>query len=215
MPDAAELVFIIDDDPNVLVSLGDLLNSVGIQNRGLGSIAEYIASPRINLPACLVLDVYLPDINGLEFQAQAHRDDHPPIVFLTGSADVSDSVNAMKRGAVDYLTKPFVGEALLSAVRAALDLDRRRRLEREELIELRERFNALSPRELDVLPLVVSGLLNKQAAAELGISEATFQFHRGNVMQKMSASSLPDLVRMATRLGVTISHSRYPGARAQ
>jgi len=215
MVEAGELVFIIDDDQSVRASLEDLLNSVGLRNVALGSIAEYLAGPRPEQPSCLLLDIDLPGISGLEFQAQVNSNDHPPIVFLTGNGDIPSSVNAMKRGAVDFLIKPFATDALLSAIRSAVDLDRRRIRERQELASLRERFESLTPREQEVLPLVVSGLLNKQAAAELGITEITFQVHRGKVMQKMNAASLADLVRMATKLGVSITHARYRGASVQ
>ncbi|RVK59219.1 DNA-binding response regulator [Sinorhizobium meliloti] len=210
-----ELVIVVDDDPVVQVSLCDLFASVRIRSVALGSVTEYLAGPRPEQPTCLVLDINLPDMSGLEFQAKMHSDDHPPIVFLTGYADIPSSVSAMKLGAVDFLLKPFAGEALLSAVRAAIELDRRRMQEREELSALRERFESLTRREREVLPLIVSGLLNKQAAVELGISEITLQVHRGHVMQKMKAASLADLVRMATKLDISILHSRYAGAHPQ
>lgn len=215
MVDADELVFIVDDDPNVRVSLEDLLNSVGLRNVGLGSIAEYLEKPRPDQPSCLLLDIDLPDISGLEFQVQANSDEHPPIVFLTGNGDIPSSVNAMKRGAVDFLIKPFATNSLLTAIRSAVDLDRKRIRERREMESLRARYGTLTPREQEVLPLVVSGLLNKQAAAELGISEITFQVHRGKVMQKMNAASLADLVRMAAKLGVSVTHTRHSGASVQ
>lgn len=215
MSDERGLVLIIDDDPVVRSSLVDLLSSVGIGSVELGSVTEYLAGPRPDQPSCLILDISLPDMSGLEFQARMHSEDHPPIVFLTGLADIPSSVTAMKRGAVDYLLKPITQDTLLRAVRAAIELDQQRLLDRAELLSLRSRLEGLSPREREVLPLVVGGLMNKQAAAELGISEYTFQIHRSKVMQKMNASTLADLVRMATTLGVSITHSRFPGARIQ
>ncbi|TZG34268.1 response regulator [Agrobacterium sp. B1(2019)] len=215
MPVGESLVIVIDDDPAVQVSLCDLFTSVSLRCTALGSVAEYLAGPRPEQASCLVLDINLPDMSGLEFQATIHRDDHPPIVFLTGNPDILSSVSAMKLGAVDYLVKPFAGAALLSAVRAAIELDAKRLSEREELKALRERFESLTRREREVLPLIVSGLMNKQAAVELGITEITLQVHRGHVMQKMKAASLADLVRMAAKLDISIIHSRYSVAGPQ
>lgn len=215
MADAEELVFIIDDDPNVRLSMEDLLSSVGYRSISLGSVGEYLSRAKPDVPSCLLLDIDLPDISGLEFQAQMDVDEHPPIIFVMGNGDIPSSVNAMKAGAVDFLTKPFAADALLAAIRSAVALDRNRRQERQEMAVLRTRYAQLTPREKEVLPLVVSGLMNKQAAAELGITEITFQVHRGKVMQKMSAASLADLVRMAARLGIVITHTRFPGASIQ
>ncbi len=161
-----------------------------------------------DLPACLILDVELPDINGLEFQNQIAEANHPPVVFITGHGDIPSSVRAMKRGAVDFLTKPFKKQELLDAIRVAIAQDRETRGYRTELARLQKRFDALTPREQEVLPLVVSGLLNKQAAMELGISEITLQIHRGRIMRKMETASLADLVRVAGRLGIPVAHSR-------
>jgi FixJ family two-component response regulator len=172
------------------------------------SAAEYIAFPRPDRPACLILDVKLPDINGLEFQEQIADEDHPPIVFITGHGDIPSSVRAMKRGAVDFLAKPFSESELIEAINAAVSRDRVSRLERARLAKLRQHFSGLTPREREVLPLVASGLLNKQAATELGISEVTLQIHRGRIMQKMGATSLADLVRIAEKLEIPITHSR-------
>jgi FixJ family two-component response regulator len=155
--------------------------------------------------------VRLPDINGLEFQEQIADGDHPPIVFITGHGDIPSSVRAIKGGAVDFLAKPFSESELIEAINAAIDQDRVSRLERAELAKLQQRLSCLTPREREVLPLVASGLLNKQAAAELGISEVTLQIHRGRVMQKMEAASLADLVRIAERLKIPVTHSRHPG----
>jgi FixJ family two-component response regulator len=168
--------------------------------------------PRPDLPACLILDVELPDINGLDFQKQISHGDHPPIVFLTGHGDIPSSVRAIKDGAVDFLTKPFTERDLVDAIRSAVEQDRAVRQERAELKTLREHLASLTPREREVLPLVVSGLLNKQAAAELGISEVTLQIHRSKIMQKMEAASLADLVRIAEKLQIPITHSRRTGS---
>jgi FixJ family two-component response regulator len=203
------IVFVVDDDRRIRESLCDLLAALDLNAVPLGSAAEYIAHPRPDMPACLVLDVELPDINGLDLQAQIARADHPPIVFITAHGDIPASVRAIKAGAVDFLTKPFSKEDLLRAISAAIAQDREARRKRAELADLRRRLDALTPRERDVLPLVVSGLLNKQSAAELGISEVTLQIHRSNVMKKMGASSLADLVRIAGALEIPIGHSRH------
>jgi FixJ family two-component response regulator len=160
------------------------------------------------VPGCLVLDIKLPDVNGLDFQRQLSPTDHIPIVFITGHGDIPSTVRAIKEGALDFLTKPFSDEALLQAVKAALDQDRQALKERTELAELKARYSSLTPRERDVLPLIVAGLLNKQAAAELGISEFTLQIHRSTVMRKMAAGSLAELVRLAARLDLSIPPGR-------
>jgi FixJ family two-component response regulator len=160
------------------------------------------------VPACLILDVELPDINGLDLQSQTAQGNDPPIVFVTGHGDIPSSVRAMKAGAVDFLTKPFIEADLMRAINAALTQDREGRRKKTELAELLQRLKSLTPREREVLPLVVSGLLNKQAAAELGISEVTVQIHRGKIMQKMDAGSLAELVRMAGVLEIPMIHSR-------
>ncbi|WP_454624135.1 response regulator transcription factor [Bradyrhizobium cenepequi] len=206
-----QVVFIVDDDQHVRELLCELLTPRGLRAHGFGSAAEYAAFPRPDLPGCLILDVELPDINGLEFQQQIADGDHPPIVFVTGHGDISSSVRAIKGGAIDFLTKPFRESELIKAINAAIDQDRISRLERSVLAELRRRLSRLTPREREVLPLVASGLLNKQAAAELGISEVTLQIHRCKIMQKMETASLPDLVRIAGKLGIPITHSRNAG----
>jgi FixJ family two-component response regulator len=205
------IVFIVDDDPQLREALSDLLESHGMRAVTFGSAGEYVKADRPNVPACLILDVELPDINGLDLQRQIAQGDHPPIVFITGHGDIPSSVRAIKHGAVDFLAKPFSDADLMAAIRAAISQDRDKRSERAELGALRHRFLNLTPREREVLPLVVSGLLNKQAAAELGISEITLQIHRRNVMQKMGAASLPDLVRIAQQLEIPITHSRRSG----
>lgn len=205
------IVFIVDDDVRIREALTELLEAHGIRSIAYGSAGEYVRAEKPDLPASLILDVELPDINGLDLQKQIAEGSHPPIVFITGHGDIPSSVRAIKRGAVDFLTKPFSDDDLLNAVQAGLAQDREARLERAEITALLERYSALTPRERDVLPLVVSGLLNKQAAAELGISEVMLQIHRRNVMQKMAAASLADLVRMAEKLQIPITHSRRPG----
>ncbi len=207
------IVFVVDDDHRIREAVCELLASLDMQAVAFGSAAEYGAFPRPDLPACLVLDVELPDINGLEFQKQIADGHHPPIVFITGHGDIPSSVRAIKRGAVDFLTKPFSEAELVEAIRAAIDQDRRSRLERAELETLRQRLAGLTPREREVLPLVVSGLLNKQAATELGISEVTLQIHRSKIMQKMAAASLADLVRIAEKLQIPVTHSRRMGTQ--
>lgn len=204
------IVFVVDDDARIREALAELLESHGMRAITYGSAGEYINADRPNVPACLILDVELPDINGLDLQRQIETT-HPPIIFVTGHGDIPSSVQAIKHGAVDFLTKPFSDAILLAAVDTAIAQDRAARLERAELGELRRRYEDLTPREREVLPLVVSGLLNKQAAAELGISEVTLQIHRRNVMQKMAAASLADLVRIAERMGIAITHSRRAG----
>lgn len=207
-----QIVFVVDDDERIRDAVGELLAAHGIAAVGFESAGDYVAARKPDVAACLILDVELPDINGLDLQRQIAEGDHPPIVFVTGHGDIPSSVRAIKHGAVDFLTKPFSEADLMAAVQAAIDQDRAQRSERAELGALQERYRGLTPRERQVLPLVVSGLLNKQAAAELGISEVTLQIHRRNVMQKMAAASLADLVRMAERLGIPITHSRRPGA---
>jgi FixJ family two-component response regulator len=205
------IIFIVDDDHRVREGLVELLTSLAFRVVSFGSATEYIAAPKPDLPACLILDVGLPDINGLDLQKQIANQEHPPIVFITGRGDIPSSVRAIKSGAVDYLTKPFAEKDLLAAVRSAITQDRNSRLARSELTRLQQRLSCLTPREREVLPLVVSGLLNKQAAAELGISEITLQVHRGKIMQKMEAASLADLVRFAHALQIPIVHSRRQG----
>jgi FixJ family two-component response regulator len=205
------IIFIVDDDARMREALTELLEVVGWRAVAFGSAGEYLSFPRPPLPACLILDVELPDINGLDFQKQISDGDHPPIVFLTGHGDIPSSVRAIKHGAVDFLTKPFTEQSLLAAIRSAIERDSIARDERAEIETLQRRLADLTPRERDVLPLVVSGLLNKQAAAELGISEVTLQIHRSKIMQTMEAASLADLVRFAEKLHIPITHSRRTG----
>jgi FixJ family two-component response regulator len=203
-----EVVFVVDDDYRLREALQELLTAAGMNVVTFGSAADFLAYPRPDAPACLILDVDLPDINGLELQSQLEPDNHPPVVFITGHGDVPSSVRALKAGAVDFLMKPFSESDLLGAIETALAKDRAARRERSEINVLKERLSALTPREREVLPLVVSGLLNKQAAAELGISEVTLQIHRGKIMHKMEAQSLAELVRMAGTLRIPLVHSR-------
>lgn len=205
------IVFIVDDDERIREALGELLASHQIHSVSFGSAGDYMAADKPDAPACLILDIELPDINGLDLQGQIANGDHPPIVFITGHGDIPSSVRAIKHGAVDFLTKPFSDTDLMTAVNAALAQDREQRSARAEMGMLQQRYTELTPREREVLPLVVSGLLNKQAAAELGISEVTLQIHRRNVMQKMAAASLADLVRVAERLEIPVTHSRRSG----
>jgi FixJ family two-component response regulator len=209
------IVFVVDDDASVREALSELLESHGISAVAYTSAGEYVRADRPDVPATLVLDVELPDINGLDLQKQIADGDHPPIVFITGHGDIPSSVRAIKHGAVDFLPKPFRDDDLMRAVRAGLDQDRKMRLARAEMDALRDRYASLTARERDVLPLVVSGLLNKQAAAELRISEVTLQIHRRNVMKKMAAASLADLVRMAEKLEVPVTHSRRARDRGE
>ncbi len=211
MTTADHVVFIVDDDGRIREALGELLEAHGIRAIAFGSAGEYVNAEKPDVPACLILDIELPDINGLELQRQIAEGDHPPIVFITGHGDIPSSVRAIRHGAVDFLTKPFSDADLMAAVNTAISEDRKTRSERAELSQLRQRYLELTPREREVLPLVVSGLLNKQAASELGISEVTLQIHRRNVMQKMGTASLADLVRIAERLEIPITHSRRAG----
>jgi FixJ family two-component response regulator len=196
------MVFIVDDDFRVREALTDLFASRNLDCLAFASAAEYLRCADPSGPSCLVLDVLLPDINGLELQSCIAGADHPPIVFISGHGDITSSVRAMKAGAVDFLTKPWSDENLLRAVHQALDQDRQQRKVRAELMELESRLATLTPREREVLPLVARGLLNKQAAAYLGISEVTLQIHRSKIMQKMKVDSLADLVRMAVKLDI-------------
>lgn len=198
------LVIIIDDDYRVREALSDLLLAAGMSAVLFASASEYINSRKVDTPACLVVDIGLGDINGLDLQDQIANEGHPPIIFITGHGDVPSSVRAMKAGAIDFLTKPFSERDLLGAIRLAIEKDREMRRIRSEQAALEARMNSLTPREREVMSLVVSGLLNKQAAAKLGISEVTLQIHRGKVMRKMKAESLADLVRMAASLKIPL-----------
>jgi FixJ family two-component response regulator len=198
------LVFIVDDDARVCNSLTNLLGSLGMASLAFGSANEYIAYRKPDSISCLLLDIDLPDIDGLTLQQQLVGLDHPPIIFITGYGDIPSTVQAMKAGAVDFLAKPFRQDKLVPAIEEAFLRHAKARIEQAEMRDLRMRLSRLTPREREVLPLVVSGLLNKQAAAELGISEITCQVHRGQIMRKMAAGSLADLVRMASKLEIPL-----------
>jgi FixJ family two-component response regulator len=195
-------VYVVDDDAGMREALDEMLTSAGMGVVTCASAGDYFRVPKPDLPSCLILDVALPDGNGIELQQQLNTGDHPPIIFLTGSCDVPTTVRAIKAGAVDFLTKPCRKADLVAAIETAIAQDREVRAERVERMRLKYRHSRLTPREREVLPLVVGGLRNKQAAAKLGISETTLQIHRSRVMRKMEAESLAQLVRMAGELAV-------------
>jgi RNA polymerase sigma factor (sigma-70 family) len=197
------IVFVVDDDPSVRDAISRLLRTVGLPVKEFGSAQEFLAGDRPETPSCLVLDVRLPGISGIDFQRQLNKADiRIPIIFITAHGDVPMSVKAMKAGAVEFLIKPFHDQNLLDAVQTAIEKDRLRRLREAEIAELQERLSTLTPREREVLPLVISGLLNKQIAAEINASEATVKVHRSQLMRKLEAKSVPDLVRMAEKMGI-------------
>jgi FixJ family two-component response regulator len=202
MPDATSIVFVVDDDVSVRESLELLIRSAGWRPQTFATAQEFLSYPRTTVPCCLVLDVTLPGLSGLELQTCLAERTDMPIIFITGHADVPMTVQAMKAGAVDFLTKPFSGDVLLTALRGAIERSRVALRRDSEMRVLRDCYASLTPREREVMTLVVAGLLNKQVACELGISEITVKAHRGQVMRKMRADSLPHLVTMAARLGV-------------
>jgi len=202
-------VIIVDDDPGIRESLEGLLRSVGLQVKALASVPEFVKEGRPEGPACLVLDVRLPGRSGLDFQRELSAANiHVPIIFITGYGDIPMSVQAIKGGAIEFLTKPFRDQDLLDAIQLGLARDRAWLENEKAIAALRERFETLTPREREVMALVVTGRLNKQIAYEIGISEITVKVHRGQVMRKMKAASLPDLARMADRLSFTAEKSQ-------
>jgi FixJ family two-component response regulator len=208
MPDARSIVFVVDDDISVRESLELLIKNAGWQSELFASAQEFLERPRAAIPSCLVLDVTLPGVDGLELQRRLADRSEISIVFITGYGDVPTSVQAMKAGAVEFLTKPFEDEMLLQAIAGAIERSRVAVNLDLEMRELGTRHGSLTPRERDVMALVVCGLLNKQIAGQLGISEITVKAHRGQAMRKMKARSLPDLVTMAERLGVLSLRNR-------
>jgi FixJ family two-component response regulator len=213
MPDQAQsspIIYIVDDDADVREGLQSLLQSVGLKSRTFSSTTSLLKSKLADQANCLILDVRLPGMSGLDFQAEVAKEQiNVPIICISGHADVPMSVKAMKAGAVEFLTKPVREQDLLDAVRVALDRDRTRREHEQSMQVLREKYDSLSDRERQVMSLVVAGLMNKQAAAEIGISEVTLKVHRHNIMKKLHARSLADLVRMADSLEIPLWKSKH------
>jgi FixJ family two-component response regulator len=201
MSEEQPLVFVIDDDPSVRAALASLLRSVGLEVQSFRSTQEFLQTKRSDVPGCLVLDVRLPGRSGLDFQQElVESRDQLPIVFITGYGDIPMSVRAIKAGAIEFLTKPFHDQELLDAIQLGIERDRARRREAAAVADLQKRFHSLTPREREIMALVVAGRMNKQIAVDLKVSEVTVKVHRGQVMRKMGAKSLADLVRMADRL---------------
>jgi FixJ family two-component response regulator len=207
MGSARPVVFVVDDDVSIRDALSNLLRSVGLQVETFDTAQEFLARPRPDAPGCLVLDVRLPGLSGLDLQRELLKSEiEVPIIFITGHGDIRMSVEAMKAGAVEFLEKPFRDQELLDAVRQAIERDREAHAQQRETAELRARYESLTAREREVMALVVRGLLNKQIAAQVGTTEATVKLHRGRLMHKMQADSLADLIRMAGKLE-TMAHS--------
>jgi FixJ family two-component response regulator len=207
MSEIEPIVYIVDDDLSVRRSTERLIRSAGLKVQTFTSAKEFLKNARFEGPACLVLDVRMPGLSGMDLQRELTQSGiHIPIIFITGHGDIPMSVRAMKAGAVEFLTKPFRSRGLLDAVRAAIERDRSAHKERTETGELRQRYEQLTPREREVMALVAAGLLNKQVAGELATTERTIKFHRAHIMQKMRAESLADLVRMAEKLGISGRH---------
>jgi FixJ family two-component response regulator len=211
MNEAVPVVFVVDDDPSVRRAIKRLVESVGLQVETFGSAQEFLHSERPDSASCLVLDIRLPGISGLDFQRElAKAGIHIAVVFITGHGDIPMTVRAMKAGAVEFLTKPFRDQDLLDAIQQGLERDRTRRAQESEVATLRERLELLTPREREVLPWVASGLPNKQIADAVGASEATIKVHRSQLMRKMGAPSLADLVRMAEKMGIAVPEIHKP-----
>jgi FixJ family two-component response regulator len=200
-----EVVYLIDDDYGIRQSISALLESADVGVVAFESAGMFLERARIDQAACLLLDLELPGLSGLELQSRLAHDDSPPVIFISGRSDVPSTIRAMKAGAMEFLLKPVSSEVLLTAVHSAIARNREIRGERNELTQLRQRYSSLSQREREVLPLVVSGLMNKESASLLGIAEVTLQVHRRQILAKMGADSLADLVRMATRLDIPIT----------
>jgi FixJ family two-component response regulator len=216
MSESTGIVFVIDDDVSIRCGLAALLRSVGLRAELFGSASEFLSRKPSETPACITLDIWLPGMSGLDLQRQLTKAQiNIPLIFLTGHSDVAMSVQAMKAGAVDFLTKPFRDEELLDAIVHAIDRDGRRRQREAETATLHKHFGTLNQRERDVLKWVVSGLLNKQVAAEIGTTEATVKFYRAQLMRKMKAESLAGLVRMSIDLGLSVNTSGLPMLRTQ
>lgn len=206
---ATPVVYVIDDDGSVRTALSSLIRSVGLRVEGFASASEFVAANRTDTPSCLILDVRLPGVSGLDFQTElAKANTLIPIIFITGHGDIPMSVKAMKAGAIEFLTKPFRDQDLLDAIQVALERSRSNQESERATSDLKARFETLTPREQEVMARVTGGLLNKQVAAEIGVSEITVKVHRGNVTRKMGAKSFAELVRMADALGIRSSKSR-------
>ena len=196
------VILILDDDPDIRAALAGLLTASGMRVLLFATAAEFLKANLPDAPCCLLLDLQLPDISGLDLQAKLATKSGPPVIFISGHGDVPTSVRAMKGGAIEFLPKPFSEEELFDAIQVAIAQDRSRRRERAEMADLQESYSRLSVREREAMPLIASGLTNKQSAEKLGIAEITLQIHRRQILKKMGAQSIPDLVRMATKLGM-------------